>query len=568
MTGANHKMSEKYVDPVNGDNANDGLSWANAKATITGLNAILNNGDVANMADGTYPHTDGIPKLGIDSNPIIWRARSKHQAIVTRPTGTYFTIDDAGGTENAYFDGVQFLDMAGLIFGFNNSNSVVFRNCLFKNCQKISERITVGHHCHQTYEFCRFEECGDGSDRLFDFIDQIDGKTEYAGVRNCTFYACKVDEEMLKFTKNGTAYTDGCLNNIIEACECDVLVEIDAVDASVEAFIGQMDGNTYYNNTVATAWFESLTAQRADIAAWNSATGVSDDDRNEDPQMLDPGYGLFNITISGNSHATGIGGKNRGSEIIGIALSNNAQGAIWDAPSQSGGIHAGGQLTVDVNPSDGDTFTIGTQTYRIMDTPAQANDIQREAALADTQANMVAAVSLTGTEGVEYYAGTTRNTSAFLRSFSSDIAEVVAIDGGVGGNSIATTETFAAGSNVFDAATLGTYRAGVDVNAMQLNDRWTLDGQANQSVGLTFTEFDTGQENKLVGLIMGKYIDAINDLVVDTNRFDVGYQLKFKYGATQGACQGASFVEYTEGDITPLTGARWVAFLIRLTNLP
>ena len=47
-------------------------------------------------------------------------------------------------------------------------------------------------------------------------------------------------------------------------------------------------------------------------------------------------------------------------------------------------------------------------------------------------------------------------------AFSSDAAVLTAIANGTAGNAIASTETFTAGSNVFDAATLGTTTAGTD----------------------------------------------------------------------------------------------------------
>lgn len=125
-------------------------------------------------------------------------------------------------------------------------------------------------------------------------------------------------------------------------------------------------------------------------------------------------------------------------------------------------VKAQGTLTMDVLPTDGDTITFDSTTYTFKDTLGTANDIKIEAAdLSGTQDNLVATINGTGTAGVEYYAGTTTpHASVRAGAFASDDSIITALVAGVAGNSIATTETFTAGTNVFDAATLGTTTAG------------------------------------------------------------------------------------------------------------
>lgn len=128
-------------------------------------------------------------------------------------------------------------------------------------------------------------------------------------------------------------------------------------------------------------------------------------------------------------------------------------------------VAAQGTLTLDTNPTDADTMTVGDVVYRFKDTMAQANDVQIGAAVADTQANVVAAINGTGTDGVEYYAGTVVNPKASIAAFASDDAVLTARQAGTPGNAYATTETFTAETNVFDAATLGTTTAGAAPDA-------------------------------------------------------------------------------------------------------
>lgn len=127
-----------------------------------------------------------------------------------------------------------------------------------------------------------------------------------------------------------------------------------------------------------------------------------------------------------------------------------------------GGTQSQGTLTIAEPVTDGDTFTIGSITYTLKDTPAAAFDVEIGASEAETKVNIVAAINLSGTPGTEYFAGTTEHPDVSAAAFSGDDCVLTAKEGGVAGDSIATTETFTHVSNVFDAATLGTTTAGKD----------------------------------------------------------------------------------------------------------
>jgi hypothetical protein len=126
-------------------------------------------------------------------------------------------------------------------------------------------------------------------------------------------------------------------------------------------------------------------------------------------------------------------------------------------------VKAQGSLTVAIQPSNGDTFTIGSKTYTLQTTLTNVDgNIQIGASLAATQANIVAAINLTGNVGTQYAAATRVNTQVTAGTFATNVSIITAKEAGTAGNSIATTETFASGSNIFNAATLGTTRAGAD----------------------------------------------------------------------------------------------------------
>lgn len=117
-----------------------------------------------------------------------------------------------------------------------------------------------------------------------------------------------------------------------------------------------------------------------------------------------------------------------------------------------------GTLTMDTNPTANDTMTIGTTVYTFKAAAAVAGDIEIGVDVAATQVNTVAAVN--GTDSLN-----TAHESVSMAAFAANDSVLTALVGGTAGDAIATTETFTAGTNVFDAATLGTTTAGADCTA-------------------------------------------------------------------------------------------------------
>jgi hypothetical protein len=127
----------------------------------------------------------------------------------------------------------------------------------------------------------------------------------------------------------------------------------------------------------------------------------------------------------------------------------------------SGGTTAAqGTLSLGTQPTVGDTMTIGSRTYAFVALGTGNNDgeIALGANVAATQPLVVAAIN--GTDGWN-----TANATVTAAAFSGSASVLTAKVEGTVGNSIVTTETFQAGGNVFDAATLGTTTAGADCAA-------------------------------------------------------------------------------------------------------
>jgi len=124
-------------------------------------------------------------------------------------------------------------------------------------------------------------------------------------------------------------------------------------------------------------------------------------------------------------------------------------------------IKAQGKLTLPNQPSVGETITLGTKTYSFVASLVTNTDGQIVIGVnaAATRANIMAAVNLSGLPGSQYASATSLNADVEVTSISGNDVIFTSKVGGTAGNSIASTSTLVA-PNVFDATTLGTYRAG------------------------------------------------------------------------------------------------------------
>src|SRR3972149_695770 len=164
-----------------------------------------------------------------------------------------------------------------------------------------------------------------------------------------------------------------------------------------------------------------------------------------------------------------------------------------------------GTLTITDQPTAGDTMTIGTKVYTFVpDGTANADgEVSVGTDLASSKVNIVAAIN--GTDGIS-----TAHTLISAGAFAVNDCVITAFVGGVAGDLIASTETFTAVTNVFDAGTLGTTVAGVDC----------VQADAVTALALAITTSDTqgvggtdGAGDTVVLLVDTKGV-AGNDIVI------------------------------------------------------
>ena len=119
-------------------------------------------------------------------------------------------------------------------------------------------------------------------------------------------------------------------------------------------------------------------------------------------------------------------------------------------------VNAQGTLTVDTQVTADNTMTIGSTVYTFK---AGATAVEGEIGIgANVAACLVAIVAaINGTDGFN-----SPHPLVTIGTFASDDAIITARTNGVVGNSITSTETFTAATNIFDATSLGTTTLGAE----------------------------------------------------------------------------------------------------------
>jgi len=123
-------------------------------------------------------------------------------------------------------------------------------------------------------------------------------------------------------------------------------------------------------------------------------------------------------TISGSPGISAVGSASNVEDVASDSLSAiyqvvTSSAAVGTITGHATGIAAVGDARVDVNPSDGDTLTIGLAgvalVYRFKNTLAAANDVKIGATIQDTASNLSAAINLGAGSGTSYHGGTAQN---------------------------------------------------------------------------------------------------------------------------------------------------------------
>lgn len=176
-----------------------------------------------------------------------------------------------------------------------------------------------------------------------------------------------------------------------------------------------------------------------------------------------------------------------------------------------------GALTMDAQPESGDTITIGEKVFIFVPvgTDTADGEVSIGVDLAGAQAALVAAIN--GTDGVSE-----SHPLVSASDFVANVSTITALVGGTAGDTIATTETFTAGTNGFAAVVLG---SGSDCIAADAITALIAAIVVNDTQGVTGAK-GVGDTVVLTADVAG---DVGNNITIDTDMANAS----FTGGATE-----------------------------------
>lgn len=193
-------------------------------------------------------------------------------------------------------------------------------------------------------------------------------------------------------------------------------------------------------------------------------------------------------------------------------------GAIRVNVSGGSTVKSQGTLTLDTQPISGDTMTLGSKVYTFVpDGTANADgEIDVGSDLAGAKVNVVAAIN--GSDGYN-----TAHTLVSAAAFAVNDCVITALAGGVPGDSIASTETFDAAGNIFDAATLGTTTAGVSPPAGEASDALLAAINASGTEDVVAKDIDANEVLLMMDAVGADTTALAEDMAGSNNTVDTAF---------------------------------------------
>ena len=330
--------ANQYVSQTTGNDSNDGLSWATAKATITAGFGACGNGDTLYIAAGTYNE-----RVTITSSKYVSMRGGYEAKSGMRDPEVFETIMD--GTE------------LGKILIKSESEPaapVLFDGLTLQNAEYSSSGSALYVRGNMTVNNCIIRNCHSMSSGGAIYVDDITSERP-ATISNCLFELCLADGG------GGAVYNKGALidNCIFRGCE--------GVYATIYNKSGIIQNCVFYNNAAAEG-------------SWPNSGGV-----------YNPGGKIINCTFA----------NNWGSQYAGIHSDNEVYNSVmWGNKSEDGfadpanyiagspsshniadqGFNASPFLSLTLNADnsadDGPHFVAPTSFVGLPKTPAQIAEMQ------------------------------------------------------------------------------------------------------------------------------------------------------------------------------------------------
>lgn len=151
-------------------------------------------------------------------------------------------------------------------------------------------------------------------------------------------------------------------------------------------------------------------------------------------------------------------------------------------------IPAIGTLTLAANAGNTETVVLDSKTYTFQTTLTDVDgNVKIGASASDSLDNLIAAITLGAGGGTTYAASMTLHPTITAIAGTGDTMIVTAKVKGVGGNSIATTETLANASSVFATATLASGMASAQLFVLPYNPAGWAETVAAEKLNVVLT---------------------------------------------------------------------------------
>lgn len=311
-------MSQLYV-AKDGNDANNGSSWALAKLTVQAAVTAAASGDTINIASGLY--SENITTTGGKVLTFL----GVGYVVLEAPSGLGFIFSNGSGALNVTCQNLIFRNAAGAIVGIQNtSDSADVVSCRFDGISTHG----VSHQSAGSMNITLFK-CS-----FFGVSNAIFPRGGATNIRKCTFVDCA-----------NPINNSGAPNPVNSILDC-IFYSVAAV-TRWHPGAATCDGNVYSAIDATHPVGVTFTS----LASWQ-ATGKDARAAIDAAPFIDKTLGIYHLPTTSTHLRRGVDFGHSGAYPAAHVLSPNTNAATWNAPFASAGL-----------AQDGSGYWVGAGAY-------------------------------------------------------------------------------------------------------------------------------------------------------------------------------------------------------------